>query len=479
MAIQSSLYILDGTTRTFPSSKHIATKQHCAVYGKVVLTNVWEIIDFESYNVVNNSIIFALAPSSSTYSQIEIRVADTQDELAGTLDSISIVASSIIDVNTVASSIENVNNTGGSINNVNTVAADIVNVNNVSTHIGDVISVSSIVADISTVAGLYYPVQTVASISADVSLVASTVSPNIAEILLADENAVTATNAAISCTQSVVSATAARILAEKWASEAENIPVVGSEYSAKHWAAKSLANANEALTKTISKTSSDIGLINSDGSLFVSIPLSNISTNSAGLISPSQSKKISYMNTFSVTRGTDSNIINSYDSTTDTYTPSIYLNAVNAMQSGLVSVDMMNTWNEKQDALVSGTTIKTVNGASLLGSGNLTVTATIGNLDSISDVTITTPADGELLVWDTTTSQWINNTLAEAGIQGYNSNTTIAGNTFNGFSQLVQLDASGKLPAIDGSQLTGITSGGGSINYGLLNTQINQLGGSF
>lgn len=38
-------------------------------------------------------------------------------------------------------------------------------------------------------------------------------------------------------------------------------------------------------------------------------------------------------------------------------------------------------------------------------------------------------------------------------------NITTMGNTFNEANQLVQLDASGKLPAIDGSQLTGISSG--------------------
>ena len=39
-------------------------------------------------------------------------------------------------------------------------------------------------------------------------------------------------------------------------------------------------------------------------------------------------------------------------------------------------------------------------------------------------------------------------------VQGYEANTTIQGNTFNGISQLVQTDGAGKLPAIDGSQLT-------------------------
>lgn len=39
------------------------------------------------------------------------------------------------------------------------------------------------------------------------------------------------------------------------------------------------------------------------------------------------------------------------------------------------------------------------------------------------------------------------------------TNITTMGNTFNSANQLVQLDAQGRLPAIDGSQLTGISSG--------------------
>lgn len=38
-----------------------------------------------------------------------------------------------------------------------------------------------------------------------------------------------------------------------------------------------------------------------------------------------------------------------------------------------ISIADINTWNNKQNALVSGTTIKTINGNSLLGSGNITI----------------------------------------------------------------------------------------------------------
>lgn len=44
-------------------------------------------------------------------------------------------------------------------------------------------------------------------------------------------------------------------------------------------------------------------------------------------------------------------------------------------------------------------------------------------------------------------------------VQGYDANTTIQGNTFNGADQLIELDGTGRLPAVDGSQLTGLPSG--------------------
>lgn len=46
----------------------------------------------------------------------------------------------------------------------------------------------------------------------------------------------------------------------------------------------------------------------------------------------------------------------------------------------------------------------------------------------------------------------------EAGAQVNDPNTTIQGNTFNTANKLVQLDGDGKLPAVDGSRLTGIIS---------------------
>jgi hypothetical protein len=57
--------------------------------------------------------------------------------------------------------------------------------------------------------------------------------------------------------------------------------------------------------------------------------------------------------------------------------------------NGALSSTDWNTFNGKQSALVSGTSIKTIEGVSLLGSGNLDITATsvgLGNVDNTSDI---------------------------------------------------------------------------------------------
>lgn len=66
------------------------------------------------------------------------------------------------------------------------------------------------------------------------------------------------------------------------------------------------------------------------------------------------------------------------------------------------------SWDNKQDALVSGTNIKTINNQSILGSGNITIQGGGGasSLGDLSDVTISTPSTGQELIYDG--SGWIN-----------------------------------------------------------------------
>lgn len=97
----------------------------------------------------------------------------------------------------------------------------------------------------------------------------------------------------------------------------------------------------------------------------------------------------------------------------------------------------------KQDTLVSGTNIKTINSNTLLGSGDVVIDKTSVGLGNVANV-------------DTTNASNITSgTLGDARLS---SNVTTQGNTFNAANKLVQLDATAKLPAVDGSQLTNLPS---------------------
>lgn len=232
MAQQSSFYNTDGTTRTYPSSKHIASKQHVAVYFQSVTTSTWSVIEQTLYDLVNNSIVFVDAPDSALYSQIEIRVADTAAELTESPSDIATVAQYITNVNTVAGSITAVETVSSNIASVTTVSGAIVNVNTVAAN----------VANVNTVATNITSVNTVATNIADVVSVADTIVPNIAEILLADTNASTATTQAGLASDSATEA-------EHWANYTVDVavPEGTGEFSAKHYATK----AQEALAGLI------------------------------------------------------------------------------------------------------------------------------------------------------------------------------------------------------------------------------------
>ena len=101
-------------------------------------------------------------------------------------------------------------------------------------------------------------------------------------------------------------------------------------------------------------------------------------------------------------------------------------------------------------------TARTINGVSFDGSANINI-ATTSYL-----------ADGVSLA------------LTAATFSAKSSSVTLQGNTFNGASQLVKLDALSKLPAVDGSQLTNLpsTSGGAVLAATQTFTGANTFSGS-
>lgn len=115
-------------------------------------------------------------------------------------------------------------------------------------------------------------------------------------------------------------------------------------------------------------------------------------------------------------------------------------------------------------------TTNTIGGSYLLKQTVLTVNNTnIFNKLSNANSVIASKDELGLVKIDDNTIVLNNNSQLEVS-----DTITKQGNTFNGASQLVQLDSSGKLPAIDGSQLTGISAGNPSYAYSVTTLNSNQ-----
>jgi len=135
MAVQSSFY--SGTaldSRTFPSTKHIPTKQHMAVWRKQILDSIWVQMSIGDYQLINNACVLNSLLNQTLYSDLEVRVADEPDELAdtpsdialvaGIADEIVIVAGIADDVETTAANDANITIVAGIVDEITDVASE-------------------------------------------------------------------------------------------------------------------------------------------------------------------------------------------------------------------------------------------------------------------------------------------------------------------------------------------------------------------
>lgn len=218
--ISSIFYNGDGSTRIFPVTFKINGEDYVRVY----VDNV-EVIDRTKYDIINNSIVFAPGdiPAVGT-DNIKIYVATSSSELGdlgAPLTDITNVAnnlSEIIDVSGSLAAIEGVNNNEL---NINAVEANAANIN------------------------------IVAAQNTNITNIATQIVPNIAEILLADTNATTATTKASEASASATSAASNAAIATNRAIIATDEAIIATTKASEASASASSAatSASTATTK--------------------------------------------------------------------------------------------------------------------------------------------------------------------------------------------------------------------------------------
>ena len=124
---------------------------------------------------------------------------------------------------------------------------------------------------------------------------------------------------------------------------------------------------------------------------------------------------------------------------------------VNTTDTGSVTPAMKAAWDGKQATLVSGTNIKTINGNSLLGSGDLTISGGGGSstFAGLTDVALTSLANGQVAQYNSSTSKWENKnaakmnttSLANGDLLKYNSSTAEWINFVPNYISLASLSA--------------------------------------
>ena len=170
MGVQSTFFNIDAIpARVFTSTKNIASKSHAAVFVQYVDGGAFTIVNQSDWELINNSVVFS---ENVTGFSLEVRVADSPDELDLSPSDIAIVSSIYAEVVIVSGIESDVSTVAGiatevtkvaavdsdiaivapNINSVNTVSTNINDVNTVSSNINDVVTVSTNIVDIVSVA---------------------------------------------------------------------------------------------------------------------------------------------------------------------------------------------------------------------------------------------------------------------------------------------------------------------------------------
>lgn len=228
----------------YQSDIPIKGKTFIKVFIDRVGEGTWETIDGSEYQLINDSIVFSVAPTGFL---LIMQVATTPTELQQTPTDISMLLTVRAEIKELALHVGELVIVTDDISSVISVASNITQVVTVANNIADVQSVVDNLTELILVSTDIDKVVTVADNIASVNSVVTEIIPNLSEILQADTNAQIATTKATEASTSATNALASENKAKKWADEEVDVPVETGKYSAKHWAQK----AEDVVTDTI------------------------------------------------------------------------------------------------------------------------------------------------------------------------------------------------------------------------------------
>lgn len=193
----------------------------------------------------------------------------------------------------------------------------------------------------------------------------------------------------LAATTTIAQAEAARDKAEQWAEETEDVEVETGRYSAKHHAIKAAADAVSTSTDATiasnaatSATASESAALTYSNSAGTSAGNALVSENNSGASETAAALSEANAAASKSSASTDANaaaISAANALTSETNAAASESSAATSEENAAASeIVVANALSTKQDTLISGTNIRTLNGADVLGSGDLTITAGVG-----------------------------------------------------------------------------------------------------
>ena len=356
-------------SNTLTSDVPIKGKAYCRVFIDLVGEGSWQIVPDNTYDIINDVIVFPIQPTGKF---VSLQVSTTPAELTQSPTENSMILTIKNEIKSVADNMENIINIASKVDvlvpnivKIANVSDNILSVNNVSTNMTKVSNVDANMSDVDTVST---NILSVNNVSTNMSKV-SNVDANMSKVSNVDANMLDINNAE----ENAQLAIQYKNLAQKWASELEDVVVADGKYSAYHWALKAYQLVTEGVINDI--TASDITTYSSN-------KLEELLALKANLLNPKFTESVSignivlspWVSTYSVIEGIDSSFYGN-DGLNTIIGNNCYFNGTNWIykNNGKATLQILSADNH---------TFKTTSSGSAGGVITWNTVATLGN-DSV------------------------------------------------------------------------------------------------